>query len=92
MCTERKATGEYVLACFMFCVNEFISIYFTFQFGDKSRYRKPLFSGYQLRGAIVGSVRHGPARAFTDNRKIHLFYKIIHFSMQFSAKVNRFSV
>ena len=28
----------------------------------------------------------------TNKRKIHLFYKIIHFSMQFSAIVNRFIV
>ena len=28
----------------------------------------------------------------TNKRKEHLFYKIIHFSMQFSAFVNRFIV
>ena len=34
----------------------------------------------------------GGTQIITNKRKTHLFNKIIHFSVQFSAKVNRFIV
>ena len=34
----------------------------------------------------------GGTQIITNKRKPHLFYKIIHFSVQFSAIVNRFIV
>ena len=41
---------------------------------------------------IQRSIIIGGAQIITNKRKKTCFYKIIHFSMQFSAKVNRFIV
>ena len=77
---------------FLFFKNTVKKLKFRYTFYDLVNLNKLSVSKQQYLCLNKLSIIIGGTQIITNERKTHLFYKIIHFSVQFSAIVNRFIV